>query len=118
MAEVSIERWKPHLEAAKAEGKSLSRYAQEHGLSRHTLYMANRELRRAGLGGAGVAVAASPKKAGVTNEFIPVQLVTSEVGAISLRVSFPNGIELHCNALSVETCTTLAGALALLPCSR
>jgi len=37
MAQIDLKRWRPHLRAAKAAGVSLSKYAREHGLSRHTL---------------------------------------------------------------------------------
>jgi len=37
---VNLDRWGPHLLAAKREGKSLTQYARSRGLSRHTLYAA------------------------------------------------------------------------------
>jgi hypothetical protein len=42
---VNLDRWAPHLMAAKREGKTLTRYARNHGLSRHTLYAARQMLR-------------------------------------------------------------------------
>lgn len=45
MAEVSLARWLPHLEAAERAGLSLSAYARQHGLSRHTLYVARKQWR-------------------------------------------------------------------------
>src|SRR3989304_7497580 len=43
---VDLDRWTPHLAAAKREGKSMTQYAHRHGLSRHTLYAARQMLRR------------------------------------------------------------------------
>ena len=42
---VNLDRWGPHLQAAKREGKSLTQYARSRGLSRHTLYAARQMLR-------------------------------------------------------------------------
>jgi len=42
MNQVDLKRWRPHLRAAKAAGATLAQYAREHGLSRHTLYAAQR----------------------------------------------------------------------------
>jgi len=43
---VDLERWSPHLTAARLEGKTLTEYARGRGLSRHTLYAARQMLRR------------------------------------------------------------------------
>jgi transposase-like protein len=45
---VDLARWKPHLEAAKREGKTIAEYARGQGLSRHTLYAARQLLRATG----------------------------------------------------------------------
>ena len=42
--QVKLSRWKPHLQAAARQGKTLAKYAREHGLSRYTLYAA-RQMR-------------------------------------------------------------------------
>jgi hypothetical protein len=42
---VNLDRWSPHLAAAKRERKTLTQYARERGLSRHTLYAARQTLR-------------------------------------------------------------------------
>ena len=34
---VNLDRWGPHLQAAKREGKSLTQYARSRGLSRYTV---------------------------------------------------------------------------------
>ena len=45
---VNLDRWSPHLAAARREGKTLTEYARGRGLSRHTLYAARQMLRSAG----------------------------------------------------------------------
>ena len=42
---VNLDRWMPHLEAAKREGKTLNAYARSLGLSPCTLYAAQQMLR-------------------------------------------------------------------------
>jgi hypothetical protein len=42
---VNLDRWTPHLAAARREGKTLTQYARSRGLSRHTLYAARQMLR-------------------------------------------------------------------------
>jgi hypothetical protein len=117
MAEVKVERWKPHLEAAKAQGISLAEYARQHGLSRHTLYMTNTELRRSGQA---EIKPCKPSTSNVskTDAFVPVKIRPSEASLLSLRVVLPNGVEMHCDAVPVQVCTTFVIALATLPCSR
>lgn len=46
---VDLDRWGPHLLAAKREGMSLTEYARIRGLSRHTLYAARQTLRSMGV---------------------------------------------------------------------
>ena len=43
---VDLDRWTPHLAAARREGKTLAKYARNRGLSPHTLYAARQMLRR------------------------------------------------------------------------
>jgi len=42
---VNLDRWSPHLAAAKRAGETLTQYARSRGLSRHTLYAARQMLR-------------------------------------------------------------------------
>lgn len=42
---VDLDRWSPHLAAAKRTGETLTQYARSRGLSRHTLYAARQMLR-------------------------------------------------------------------------
>jgi len=43
---VNLDRWTPHLAAAKREGNTLTQYARGRGLSGHALYAARQMLRR------------------------------------------------------------------------
>jgi len=98
---VNLDRWTPHLAAAKREGKSLTQYARERGLSRHTLYAARQMLR--GVGGKAV-VERRPRglRAGngrAASAFAAVKLsapYTASGGpAPRLRAQLPNGVRLE-----------------------
>lgn len=99
---VNLERWAPHLMAAKREGKTLTRYARSHGLSRHTLYAARQMLRRVG-GKATVEhqprVFRAQTKSLPEPAFAAVQLSTpctpSSGSAPRLRAQLPNGVRLE-----------------------
>ena len=51
MTRVNVERWRGHVTALRKSSMSVAQYAAKHGLSRHTLYAARRQ----------VAAAATPK---------------------------------------------------------
>jgi hypothetical protein len=44
VVKVNLERWLPHLEAAKREGKTVNAYARSRGLAACTLYAARQML--------------------------------------------------------------------------
>lgn len=98
---VNLDRWGPHLAAAKREGKTLTQYARGRGLSRHTLYAARQRLR----GLEGKAGARTPGRAsGEANErepsaFAAVKLLTPRAAlgeaAPRLRAQLPNGVRLE-----------------------
>ena len=113
MTRVKLERWRAHLEAAREQGVSLARYAGEHGLSRHTLYAAQRQARseqrqptRRSRRASALVPSASP--------FVRVELASA---AALLRARLPNGVELEFGKLEPSACSTLIGMLAALPCS-
>jgi DNA-binding CsgD family transcriptional regulator len=100
---VNLDRWGPHLLAAKREGKSLTQYARSRGLSRHTLYAARQMLRSMG-GKAGVerrprALRAANKAAMPQSAFAAVKLLApsnpSGRSAAQLRAQLPNGVKLE-----------------------
>jgi len=115
---VNLDRWGPHLCAAKQAGMSLTQYAAEHGLSRHTLYAARQMLKasaRIGCGASAVGAQSSPA-------FSEVRLVAQPIAALalprasgpSLRARLPNGIalELSCDGAHATLVRALIDALA------
>jgi len=96
---VNLDRWGPHLLAAKREGKSLTQYARSRGLSRYTLYAARQMLRsRGGKPGAGRRQRAE-SKAAPQSAFSAVKLLAlgtpSGGSAAQLRAQLPNGVKLE-----------------------
>lgn len=119
MSKVSLDRWAPHLMAAKREGKTLARYARSHGLSRHALYAARQMLRRAGgkasagrrarvFRGAGKPV---PSFAAVKRSAVPAAPIGS---APRLQARLPNGVtlELSCGGADAALLVAMTRALA------
>jgi len=112
---VNLDRWGPHLLAAKREGKSLTQYAHSHGLSRHTLYAARQMLRSVG-GEPGVerrqrvTIKAAPQSA-----FAAVKLLAPDQRsggpAAQLRARLPNGVKME---LMAADASLLAAAIAAL----
>jgi len=92
---VNLDRWGPHLLAAKREGKSLTEYARSRGLSRHTLYAARQTLRSTG-GNSGVQRRpGSPQSGFATVKLLAPELPSSGGSAAQLRAQLPNGIKLE-----------------------
>lgn len=93
-SKVNLDRWGPHLLAAKREGKSLSEYARSRGLSRYTLYAAQQMLRSIGRKPS-VAGRSRARQSG----FATVKLLAPEIpsgGSSSrLRAQLPNGVKLE-----------------------
>lgn len=114
MGQIDMGRWRPHLRAAKRAGLSLSRYAHKHGLSRHTLYAAQRAERdRQGLvpKSARAQKRSAPGKAAA---FVPVALAAT---APPLTVRLSNGVVLECRELEGARLAEFIASLAGLPCS-
>jgi len=112
---VNLERWRAHLTAARERGVSLARYAREHGLSRHTLYVARRQLQREA-GGATKRQGRGRRKVVPTSPFVAVQLAAGT--APWLRVHLPNGVALEFGTLEASANAALLGLLVALPCSN
>jgi hypothetical protein len=124
LPQVNLSRWKPHLRAAARQGKSLTVYAAEHGLSRHTLYAAKQAM---GARGAARGARSSAGRS-VSTGFTAVKLLpapeappTSPFSTARLIAHLPNGatVELTCGgsvsdlALTKTFLDSIAGA----PCS-
>lgn len=95
-----------HMQAAKAAGMSLGRYARERGLSANTLYGANKRRQRK----AQASTPAIPASA-----FAPVEITA---GALSMRARPPNGIALEFSGLDASSWPAVAQTLLGSPCSR
>jgi transposase-like protein len=111
---VNLDRWRTHVTAAQEQGVTLARYAREHGLSRHTLYVARKQLQSEG-GGVAKRQRRRRRKAARSSAFVAVQLAAA---APLLRVRLPNGVALELSALDTSACAALLGLLVALPCSN
>jgi hypothetical protein len=102
---LDMARWLPHLEAARRSGKSLTRYAAEHGLSRSTLYTARHQAQSPSGRGRSQALAVAQRARGA---FAEVRLRPAKgqercaaeglSARATLRARLPNGVlvELDC----------------------
>ena len=113
---VNLDRWGPHLLAAKREGKSLTEYARSRGLSRYTLYAARQMLRRVG-GKPGVARRPrAGNKAVPQSVFAAVKLLAPDTpsggSAAQLRAQLPNGVRLELMSADAPLLAAAIEALA------
>jgi hypothetical protein len=114
MRRVKAERWRVHLEAAREQGISLARYAREHGLSRFTLYAAQRQRRSEELAAAKRSRRQASSVVRSASPFVRVEVARA---VALLRARLPNGVELEFGNVDSTVCSTLVGMLAALPCS-
>jgi len=98
---VNLDRWSPHLAAARREGRTLTQYARGRGLSRHTLYAA-RQMLRGEEGKPGTLRRARADRR--TKQFAPSTFAAVKVpapfaaqigSAPRLRAQLPNGVMLE-----------------------
>lgn len=92
---VDLGRWKPHLEAAKREGKTIAQYARVRGLSRHTLYAASQQLSADG-GVNGRRLVRRSARPAMSSAFAQVQLPSPVLPAAGTRLEaqWANGAKL------------------------
>ena len=85
---VNLDRWMPHLRAAKRKGKWLVEYARERGLSRYTLYAA-RALLSSGAGNAkrGAGGERRAGKGAAASAFAAVKLGTPATVPVPARTA-------------------------------
>ena len=114
---VNLDRWGPHLRAAKRQGKSVKQYAAEHGLSPYTLYAAREMLKararaerselRAGSGLSAFAEVKLPLTQEVAGH-LPIAAM-----APRLRARLPNGValELCCEGADAKLIRSVIEAL-------
>jgi transposase len=114
-----------HIEAAHREGKTLSAYAGEHGLSRQHLYHVRRRMRELCAGPEDsrtcTAKATEPPEPG--SPFVEVKMTSLPVGTSSPRARLwahlPNGVnvELLCTSADADLLMTMMDSLGRVPCS-
>jgi hypothetical protein len=114
---VNLDRWHPHLAAAKREGKTLSQYAREKGVSAHTLYAARQMLRR--LEGE-PKLPPKPRVARNTERRMPAAFATVKLAqpsvirgdrAAQLRVHLPSGATLELMSIDAPLLSAVIAAL-------
>lgn len=114
MSQVKLDHWRPHVLAALQAQQSFAQYAREHGVSRHTLYVAHKLMKARGEIAPTLAAPDVPRrlrrKKVTCTAFVPVQV---ESAHSALTVRLPNGLELHFTAVEAG----LLSLLASLPCS-
>lgn len=122
--QVKLSRWKPHLRAAERQGKTLSRYAAEHGLSRHTLYAARQALHARAAGASAQPRGPRPKSTSFTAvKLLPAPEVppTSLYSTARLVAHLPNGatVELTCGGgvTDLAMAKTFIDSISGAPCS-
>jgi hypothetical protein len=121
---VKLERWKPHLAAAEREGKTLTAYARERGISRHTLYAAREMVRAQGEAKGERRLTAArrrwPRDAGPAFASVKVAapVADSSTQAASLHAQLPNGVavQVQCDVADTRLVITVLETLAGLRC--
>lgn len=116
---VNLDRWGPHLLAARREGKSLTEYARSRGLSRYTLYAAKQMLRDInGKPGAQrrartprVTNNLAPQPAFATVKLLPPEIASGQLSA-QLRAQLPNGVKLELMSADAPLLAAAIQALA------
>ncbi len=114
MSQVKLDHWRPHVLAALQANQSFAQYAREHGVSRHTLYVAHKLMKACGEIAPTLAAPDAPRrlrrKKVTCTAFVPVQVESARHSALTVRL--PNGLELHFTAVEAG----LLSLLASLPC--
>jgi hypothetical protein len=113
---VNLDRWAPHLLAAKREGKSLTEYARSRGLSRYTLYAAKQMLRRKDGKPAAERHVRAANKPVPLPAFAAVKLLAPGTpcgeSSARLRAQLPNGVKLELMSADAPQLAAAIQALA------
>ena len=113
-----------HIEAAQREGKTLSAYAREHGLSASHLYQVRRLMQD--LSGAPekarINTAKTTEPPDLGSPFVEVKVNSAPVGPpprARLWAHLPNGVnvELLCTSADVDLLMAMMDSLGRTPCS-
>jgi len=114
-----------HIEAAQREGKTLSAYAREHGLSRQHLYKVRRDMRErpGGSGNARINTGKPTEPPGAGSPFVEVKVAAAPASTLAPRARLwahlPNGVnvELLCTSADVDLLMAMMDSLGRTPCS-
>jgi transposase len=114
-----------HIEAAQREGKTLSAYAREHGLSKQHLYKVRRDMRArsAGSGKPRITAEKSSEPPGVDLAFVEVKVAATPASPLAPRARLwahlPNGVnvELLCTSGDVDLLMAMMDSLGRTSCS-
>ena len=116
---VDLERWGPHLAAAKRQGKSIKQYAAEQGLSPYTLYAARQMLKARARIKTPEAPARSRSRAAFAEVRLPPAQAIADSPLVSasaprLRARLPIGValELCCEAADSRLVRAVIDSLA------
>ena len=115
MESIGIKRWGSHVEAARAQGVSLSTYAKAHGFCARTLMRTERLMKSEAASVDSDPAALSRSTDVAVSPFAAVQV---DLPATMLRAVLPNGVSLHCEGNDTAAWHELITLLAGLPCSR
>jgi hypothetical protein len=112
-------KWIAHIETAQREGKTLSSYAREHGLSARSLYNVRQRMRRLSGGAKNAQMRAQQESA---SPFVEVKVSsTPAVAAPRARLwaHLPNGVnvELLCTSADADLLVAMMDSLGRTPCS-
>ena len=113
MTRVNVERWRAHVKALSESGLNVAQYAEKHGLSRHTMYAARRQI-------AEVAKRMPQSKRttiarAAQGAFVAVRVLSTP---LALRAELGNGVRLEFAQLETDACAKVITMLAGLPCSN
>jgi transposase len=114
-----------HIEAAQREGKTLSAYAREHGLSPSHLYRVRRLMRELSNGSenARMNTAKTAEPPERDSPFVEVKVAAAPASTLAPRARLwahlPNGVnvELLCTSADVDLLMAMMDSLGRTPCS-
>jgi transposase len=108
-----------HIEAAQREGKTLSSYARERGLSARSLYKARQRMRRLAAQAKNAQMQVPPES---VSPFVEVKVSSTPAAPAPrarLWAHLPNGVnvELLCTSADVDLLMAMMDSLGRTPCS-
>ena len=98
MTRVNVDRWRAHVMALRESGLTVAQYAEQHGVSRHTLYAARRQMAAETAKRAPAAKRMSAPRAS-SAAFVAVRVLGTP---LSLRAQLRNGVTLEFSKRSID----------------